>query len=129
MSSIPHHCHHCRASTGMRPSYSKQLIHHMACHCQLRLASFFFLVTENLILSQAHILYTAEQSERLALVWSGECFGNRNGRTVMKFVHLNLLLVLLPLAQEFKFKCELHPVIPDRNLQVAMKKTPKKTWV
>lgn len=65
--------------------------------------------------------------ERHRLTQSGECFGNRNGRTVMKFVHLNLLLVLLPLAQEFK--CQLHSVIRDRNLQVAMKKKNKKTWV
>lgn len=28
----------------------------------------------------------------------------------------------LPLAQEFKVKCELHPVTRDRNVQVAMKK-------
>lgn len=133
MSSIPHHR---RASAGMCPSYSKQLIHHMACHCHLCVASFFFfffLVTEKFnFISRTSFLYCRSDAEadfgsRQTLrrtTRSVVCLSRRNDS--LKFLHLNLFLVSLPEGQEFKVKSELQSWTCDRNLQVALK---KKSWV
>lgn len=91
-----------------------------AWSCRLPLASFFFFfLSQKISFYLKDIFYILQNSRRdlvpdkhrLRITRSGECFRNSNNRTVMKFLSffLNVVLVSLLLAQEFKFKRDLHP--------------------